>query len=323
MWTFIKRYSIPILVSLGLCVVVFGLYKQNRSLQNVLSVSRTELEKAKLDIGRAETKFVKQADLQRSVIDKLNKQITDDIKERRALIISFGEMQAKYEAEKNKVKTVTKLIIEEREKRVGIDLPEGKLFVKRATGEYNEVKSIEYSYEDFRLSLNGDAIAKTLNYKLHQRFRGEIVKSKLPDGTINNYVVVYEVDDKNKDVGKLQLTSLKFLEANQLSSRMYWFDPKLDIGLHLGVNQTADFTPIGEIGFSFSGYGKTENDLTWRFFRLGAGISSDGFNLSFSPAQLNIAQWLPVLSNLWLTPLAGFSFNQMKANAGLGISDVF
>lgn len=286
-----------------------------RKTENLLRTRSVELQEANLELGRAKTQLVELKDLQ-SRIKELDKELQKEIKSRRSLIQSYAQLEFKYEAEKKNIK-IQYVVIDP-------NIPVNEMFVKLLDGTYKKIDSLAWTYNDFRITISGDVVKKELNYKLHQKFRGEVVETKLPGGEYNHYAKFFELDDKGKDVGEVQLTNFKVLKAKDQQESFNWWNPKLDIGLGIGINQKLQVTPVGDFGISFMSYGKTEDDIKYRLIRIGAGISSDGFSLTGSPVQLNIGKFLPLVSNLWITPYAGYSFgNNSGAHIGIGLSVVY
>jgi len=288
----------------------------------LLYAQNSELMKANLDLGRAQTKIVDQATLHTVAMADIDQKWKAEIKKRNALITLYAQLEARYTAEKKKVKVTTKIIYRDKPGET-IDLPKNKLYVRQEDGSYKEITSMAWNYKDFRITISGDAIQQTLSYKLHQRFRVQLVETKLPTGARNHYANLFELDDKGKVVAKLQLAQFNVLRAQELESHMMWWNPKLDLGVGFGMSHKLDFTWCAELGLSVSAYGKTPNDLSWRFFRLGTGITGNGFSLTFSPAQFNLGQHLPLISNMWLTPAIGVSLPDIQGVFTLGISVVF
>jgi len=287
---------------------VFRLREVNQATSSVLMSKNLELGRAETKLGNAETQ-----------IGKLSKDIQKEIKDRKAALSLVIDLRAKYEKEVRDKRVETRVVYRDREKKV--DLPQGKLFIKEGN-KYKVVESLSWSYKDFRITITGDTVKKTLSYKLHQKFRATIAESKLPSGGYNHYVEVFELDDKNKDVDKIRLTNIQAIRSEPNKSKLFWFNPKLDLELGYGVSMRAQSSWVGTVGLSIAGYGITKNDLTWRFLRVGIGGSSDGFIITGSPVSLNIARFLPVLSNVWITPSAGYDFTNGAALFTFGISVV-
>jgi hypothetical protein len=316
MWLQLLKYVPWVLVILALGAVLIWQWNSKRNLEDLMNQRTSELQKANLELGRANTK-IGDANL---LISKLSSQVQEEIEARNALLVILADLQASYEVEKKKVKTITKILYKDRL----IDLPAGRMFVRLDDGTYQEVKSITYSYKDFRIQIEGDAIQGTLSYKLNQRFRALFAETHGPGGVINHYAELFELDDKGKDVGKMKLEKFDVVRSDILPTKMMWWNPKLDLGVGFGSNSHLDFAWVTDIGISLSAYGRTPNDIDWRFFRFGAGMSgSYGFSLSFAPVQYRIAKFLPLVSNIWLNLYGGYDFGLMAPHFGGGISVVF
>ena len=304
-----------------ICVLLLGLsyyfYQDGKKYEELLKVTNSKLMQSDLELGRANTK-IGHAD---TMIRELNTVIKKEIRDRKAIVSLYADLEATYKAEVAKKKVVTKIVYRDRD--VLVELPKGKLYVMQAPGIYKEITSMKWSYKDFRITMNGDALKSTISYKLHQKFKGQFVETRLPTGGFNHYFKLNEVDDQGKIVNSLDLTKFDVIKAPELPNRMHWWNPKLDMSLGGGVNTALEGNWVGEVGMSVSAYGKTSNDISWRFFRFGAGLTSNGFSLSFSPVQYNIGSLLPVISNVWILPYAGYDFSRQKAHFGLGVSVVF
>tara|TARA_Y100000310_G_scaffold151358_2_gene150959 strand:+ start:1085 stop:2053 length:969 start_codon:yes stop_codon:yes gene_type:complete len=288
---------------------------------SLLSASRVELQAAKLSIGRGETLL---ADANKRA-DTLSSEVKKDVEARRAALTLVAELRAKLETAEKEVQVITRLVYRDRVKRVEVDLPPGKIFVER-DGKYYPVDNMAYSYRDHRITITGDAIKGVLSYKLHQKFRGVVAESKRPDGGYNHYATLWELGAKGEDETKLKLTSFKVVKTDELAPRMWWWAPHVD--LLGGAAITSQNGDIGvhtqvELGVSFMGYGKTNNDLSWRFIRVGVGVTGDEFSLSLSPAMYNVGGPLPLVSNLWITPTVDYIPLSGGWGGGLGLSVVF
>ena len=77
------------------------------------------------------------------------------------------------------------------------------------------------------------------------------------------------------------------------------------------------------MGISFMSYGKTADDMIWRFIRIGVGAAGSDFSLTLSPAMFNLGKILPLVSNLWITPVVGYIVTADELFGGLGFSVVF
>jgi len=299
----------------GLSGLVIYQNNQNNNLQALLMARNSELQEAKLEIGRANT-VIGDAN---TMINKLNDKIKDEIKKREAVLTLYAELEGMYKVEQKKVKVVTQILYKDRE----IPIPIGKVFVKNENGSYSEVTSMKFNYNDFRISVEADAVKQEFSYKLHQKFRGIFIESKAPGGLINHYAEIYEMNG-DKDVGKVELTSFKVIRSEEAKSQMFWWAPHLDLSLGYGLSGTLDHGFQGEIGFSFSGYGKTKDDLNWRFIRLGAGLlRGNRATATISPVQYNLGKNIPFLSNLWIVPGVGMDLTSRTWMTNLTLGVVF
>jgi hypothetical protein len=294
-------------------------YIRERHLQSLLRTKEAELLKGDLILGRATTQLKDST----STINLLNKQIKNEIQKRNAVVNLYGELQARYNTSGGPVKIITRVVYKNKlSPNPVLSLDNNKIYIKLNDSTLKEVTSMGYSYNDFRITIFGDAVKETLEYKLHQKFKAIFVETTLPQGSRNHYAEVYELDENNKPIGKMELTKFDVIRTEELQSHWFWWNPKVDLHIGAGITNSLMFNWVADLGLSISSYGRTVNDLTWRFFRLGTGITSKDFSLTFSPAQLNIGQFLPLISNLWVLPYIGHSFPAMDFYFGMGISVV-
>lgn len=324
------KYIITFFLSIFLVLTVgFAIkqYQDNKALKALYEQRNEQLMQANLEIGRAETKLLEAEDLHRIYIDKiktLDKKLSDEINKREAVVTQYGELEARYNKVVKKVRTLTKIITGSSTQPVVVEIPEGKLFYKDKDGELKEIKTLRYSYSDFRIDIAGDVVKQELTYKLHQRFKVHLVETKLPTGGKNHYVKLYELGDKGEKVQELEITKFQVVSSNNKTSNKFnWWDPKLDLGV---VGEVLFTTPTGimtgELGFSIFSYGKPDALPALRFLRVSVGGSSSGFSFGVSPVQWNLGKTLPVVENLWLYPRVGYTLGR-GASIGVGLSVVF
>lgn len=102
---------------------------------------------------------------------------------------------------------------------------------------------------------------------------------------------------------------MKILSINKPEKKWHWWAPHLD--LSLDNNFHAQLTPYKfgvSLGFSMCAYGRTLNDNSWRLARIGLGLDSDYTpNISLHPILYNIGEWIPLLSDAWLS--IGLTYN--------------
>ena len=326
-WT-IKKIAILVLVVLtqvAIMIAGYQFWEENKQLKDLLSVKDTQLTQADLELGRANTKI---ADAQ-TLISSLDKKIQEEIKKRQATINMYADLEAKYTAAAKDLKLKTQMVIALQNqltpKPIELKPGEGLFFCKKDK-DCEEIKSIPFSFEDFRLKASGEILGKKFSYSLSQRFAAKLVETKLPNGLYNHYAELYELDDKGNKIGKLELTKFNVIRSSELKPRMSWFNPKIDLGVGYSlkvkdsiVNQAA----TGELGVSLSSRGLTKFDITWRFFRIALAISTTpSLSLIGTPAQFNAGRFIKPFSNLWISPSAGYDFNLKVPVFSLSITGV-
>lgn len=318
--------GVTAIVGLAIAAILlgWGFYNQYKSANNykqLLSIKNKELMTANLKIGRAATKLVEQKLLHESTVKTLNKEWQKEIQERKALLSQYSELKAELVAEKKKVKVVTKVVYRDKVKEIKIDLPPDRIFVRNGDS-YKQITSIPWQYSDFRIDISGDALKKELSYRLHQIFRARLIETELPSGGYNHYAEIYEVDPKGKKVGKLKITKYEVLKKRIRDKRFFWWAPKVDLNVSLGLNLSPEFTWGIAAGFSPSGYGRTKNDLMLRFVKFNLGINRENGYVSVTPITYNIGDPLPLVSNIWIGPEVGLDFER-NVFAGINLGVVF
>lgn len=252
---------------------------------------------ADLSIGRANTSLEEA----NKHIKELDASIQKDIKDKDAKLDSIGEIEATNTVHNSGKLTVAQIM--------NPNTPIDKCIF---------ISTLPFSYEDFRLKASGDAIKKTFEYSLNQKFEIIVAETKIKNG-VNNYAELYELDGSGKRINKLQLTKFNVYKNPIDPKKFKWWDPAVDIlaggiietGYNIGLN--------GNLGVSFFSYGRYRN-LDYRFLRLAVGIDKGGLELSFSPVQYNFAQPIPFINNLWITPQLGYNLDVKTYFLGLGIA---
>lgn len=325
--------SIFVTVAGGLAIWQWRVSEQNAALAKEKA---TELQTANLEIGRAHTQIESDAKVHAQAIGDLSKQLQDEIKKHKAVVDMYAQLEAKYNSAQSTIKGQAQTIEELIKASSIADLPAGKLLYKKEDGTLSEVKSIKWTINDFRLDLEGEStptgfnedktikITHSWSYKMHLKFRARLIETTMPDKTVNHYAELYEIGPDGKDINKLVLDKFEVVKGETLPKRMFWWNPHLDLGVGIGGSLKPNATGIAEVGISLMGHGVTKDDLNWRFVRFGLGASTNkGFTMTISPVQYNIGKNIPLCSNLWLAPYAGYDFALMAFHFGLGISVVF
>ena len=132
------------------------------------------------------------------------------------------------------------------------------------------------------------------HYKLNQRF--ELVEVQGDDESY--YMKLYELDSEGKQYGEaLHTEQFAVVQRAKTIDKFIAWAPHLDIAL--GINHEQQ--PGAEAAISLMGYGKTDNDLSWRFIR-GGVVYSSHLGAVLCPVSYNVGGPLPLLSNVWVNP---------------------
>jgi len=160
-----------------------------------------------------------------------------------------------------------------------------------------------WSFSDWRLqaSLSVDDV---FSYRLRQQFDAILVEGAKGQ-SVATYLRVWELDENGDRIEPpLRLENFSVVRRRKLLSHFRGVNPKLEIAL---VGSTpilnAKFQIAPEIALSLMSYGDTEDDLRWRFIRVGLSFDGSTVGISASPASYNLGKELPLVSNVWLSPI--------------------
>jgi len=144
-------------------------------------------------------------------------------------------------------------------------------------------------------------------YPLNIELALVLSEDKYSKTTAYGMMVVRRTD--KSDLKMVLPIDMKILSINKPEKKWHWWAPHLD--LSLDNNFRAQLTPYKfgvSLGFSMCAYGRTLNDNSWRLARIGIGLDSSYTpNISVHPVQYNIGEWLPLLSDAWLS--VGLTYN--------------
>lgn len=171
-----------------------------------------------------------------------------------------------------------------------------------------------YRFADYRLEATLNTETQDFTYRLHQLFDLNIYQAGAYDYRI-------EIVEKNRLTGEV----VRFIKAKEFSvvqkvesSEQFTVGFNLNIGFAGYVGPALKVLPEPYMLFNFMSYGRTHLDSTWRFASLGVGYQ----NAIFVPVSYNIGQAIKVLSDAWVDPFIGVSWNK-KLIGGIGISSTF
>jgi hypothetical protein len=93
---------------------------------------------------------------------------------------------------------------------------------------------------------------------------------------------------------------------NNKQSSFYWFNPKLNAGINLGITSSGLYTKP-TIGISWMGHGKTKNDLKWKFLNTSIDFDTKFNNIGINLMPLMYRPFDSFISNTYIGPGIGSS----------------
>lgn len=275
------------------------LYSNNERLTQVVAtmakVSESQALRFNEALGRAEVKIDETGALIKALEKNLPDEIRNDIRERDADIIAIAS--ARFAMTSTGGGRVLSAPLPQ---RIAMQDPVLKDMLPPPKTEICDVGPYQWSFQDWRF--NGSLIAYCggegkFKYELNQKF--ELSQVQTDDN--GHYLNLYELDGNGKRMPRARLEYYNVFKKPDETESFYFWAPHLDIAG--SINQKGDLG--GEATISLMGYGKTANDLSWRFVRGGLVYSSD-IGAVLCPVSYNIGDPLPLLSNVWLSPCAQY-----------------
>ena len=307
------KINIPIVVLCVALALVLGLLGKiaytNHQLSNVNEQLNEKLMQSDLNLGRANTKFGDAMDMIRSLNDDINK----EIRKRKAIATRYGILQAKYDviAKAQPVDNVrVKIEKEYVQVPAELNLEKGAVYIAKNRTTLAKLNEYTGRMSDHRIDVDCTIrpeandelnIPMEIGYQLHQTFGGQLVETRLPSGGINHYMELYELGPKGERIKHLKLEKFEVVVADELAPRWFWWAPGIDIAGLVGAGPENLPYIGGSLGLSFMGYGRTTNDLSWRFLRVSLDFGTD-IGVGFTPVLYNLGELIPLISNLWVGP---------------------
>ena len=286
-----------LLAALGFVAVVISDY---RKIEKSWVASVSELQKAKLEIGRAKTTI---GDANQ-YIDDLEKSQQEEIDKHNATLALYGELKAKYanSGGSTRIITLPGEVIE-----VPMDLADYHYFWDSPElGLIDIGTEIPIDFQDFHLKFHALLSSKdgeptlAAEYQLHINIGGYFVQAIQPDGSLAHYAYLWEIRPDGTKSADFTLAEFHVVVKDHRAPH-FMLAPHVDIGGVPGVRD-GEFSAAVSVGVSGWGYGPTQNDLIWRFGRLGMNATRDSLGVSVAPVLYNLGGPMPLFSNLWIGP---------------------
>jgi hypothetical protein len=301
-----KNIIIGVLVLL-LGLALFGTWVQHRAanaFSQMVDVLDSKLQESDLFLGRAKVQI---GDANK-YIDELEEKVQDEIRSHNGTVSLVAKLRAELKVSGNKT-TVIEVPSSTIEVPAELNFAELHYYFALTNKELADLGTeFRQIYSDHRIdteclmtSINGEPVIGS-HYKLHLELVGVLTEVTLLSGKTAYYASIFEIDDKGEIAERLNLKAFRVLKEDQ---RIYQLRlaPHLDIGGIVGAGLRQGNLVSGlSVGVSGWGYGKTENDLIYRFPRLGLVANSNFVALELNPVLYNLGGPLPIVSNIWVGP---------------------
>jgi hypothetical protein len=327
-----KQYLIIGLLTISLLLCggfIIKMHLDSLQTEEVTSDLNKKLMEANLEIGRAESRFGNASEH----VNHLEKHLKKEMKKRSALLTRYGELRARYEVEvsrklETRVEIINTVSVAE---CTTLKLTEGQLYVAR-NKELGALSPFSVRYEDHRIAIGcavntrvtpAGAVPVGISYNLNLKLKANIVETITPTGAINNYVTIYELNEKGAVVGKFEIQKFEMVIDDQRTPKFLWWDPHMDIAVGVGIRSDSTIDKLNwegsaSLGFTPMSYGLSSKDLAWRFARFSFDLGQD-ISIGLTPVLYNIGNNLPVFTNLWVGPFVHYGLSDKEWGFGLSL----
>lgn len=326
-------FIVGVALILGLGGIGYAAYKRLMDENLKLRGEVSEFKHLTETLARASTKWTTKDDLKNSLKEMLTaedlKELQKDIRKQGAKLSAVGRTVGRLDGR------IAKLEESDRQGEINqevVKCDDGRLVDVHRYTERTQTKRLQDSNTASVADVTFDAAKKKpWDYKLFgKKYNLTTVVSKKDSGQLNfHHTLKYQTEVDGDKQFPISIASSEFKQV-QLGSKMYWLNPRLDIGIYAGI-KALDVSVFGndptlasvgaDLGLSVSSYGENKLDSWWRFFRFGAGYNANrrAFQLSFAPALFNLGKVLPLISNMYIGPNLGIDTGGgMTVNLGLG-----
>lgn len=158
-------------------------------------------------------------------------------------------------------------------------------------------------------------------------YKTKVVQSEQKDGQTNTYLESWAENNKDKDsVGvklPLNIQLAEFTQVKIEDKEFQWWAPHINLNIDTGFSSTLESKVGAGLSLSLSGYGKTSNDLTWKFIDFGLSTNGKDYFGKFAPFGYNVGDKIPLISNTFISPFVGYEFKNGSTIGGLSLSIPF
>lgn len=199
-----------------------------------------------------------------------------------------------------------------------------KIFAKEKNTA-GEIVQIPVGWAIFYPNKPADEQWKTGAYAIE--YKTKVVQSEQKDGQTNTYLESWAENNKDNDsVGKklpLDIQLAEFTQVRIEDKEFQWWSPHISLNIDTGFSNTLESKVGAGLSFSLSGYGRTVNDLDFRFINFGISKTDKDLYFKFEPVNYNVGQKIPLISNTFIGPYVGYSVDTKNYVYGLSLSVPF
>jgi hypothetical protein len=322
---YIKNSKFNSIVVVLCCILIVGLIVvgyfawKNMSEENVkLRTEVTQFKQLTDTLVRSSTTWATKGDLEKNLEGMLTKEdlsaLEKDLNKLDAKLVAVGRLVGVIDKKVSLLEASDNVIPSDNPPEICDD---GRLVDVHKYTQNIQVKKLEDSNKAPVAEVKFDASKSTpWQYEIFgKEFRLTTILGKQDNGQMSfHHKLQYSVPDKGPEVYDVKIISSDYIQAS-LKNKMFWFNPIIDLDFFVGGRVATFATGPGrsgelvsagiDLGLSLSSYGETKSDSLIRAFRFGLGYDAErrAGRLSLSPLTFNIGKPLPVLTNLYLTPM--------------------
>jgi len=310
----------------GYTWIKMTMHNQQVMFQNEMESQRLRLD-LELNQVRAETSVVKAGSSEwKQELIKLkteNKVIVDLIKKNNEAIFNSGKVSSQFN---ENLSLELKKMSDHTYKAGTGDINEQyftKVFAKEEDSD-GKVIEIPVSWVIFYPNKPAGEQWKTGVYPIE--YKTNIIQTEQQDGQNNTYLESWVENNKDTDsIGiklPIMVTIAEFTQVKNTDTEFFIWAPHVNLNVDFGLS-SIEYNVGSGLSFSMSGYGKTKNDLSWRF--IDAGLSTNGNKVwgKLTPFSYNMGGMLPLISNTFIGPYVGYEFSGGSILGGISISIPF
>lgn len=312
---------IPWIIVGTLGVVVGYQYIQTNRLHRSLKKSNElivrELHSFDSRLGRAETVLDSNGAMLAQMSDNLSDELKAELKKYKIELVAISRAVLENRSTGGG-RVVRRAPVRSSKPSNANTLGEGKGNGETSVREDSTASSEDDSWEYTDWRLHAILVDDIFDYALTQQFEVVLIEGKRGEAT-PSYVRAWELGPEGERLDQLTVNEFKVVRRTSEFNGLSWWNPRIDISLGGGYGfNGGEVRPIASVGVSSSSYGESRDNPSWRFPRV--GVSSDGEDIGVNviPVFYNVADKLPVFTNIWVGPEYDYMSGDHIVGIGVG-----